>query len=58
MRWQMVMETMVKVGNLELAKLSFSFLELICYEHQIKHIDNPVPVHVPLQTIRPKRLRH
>ena len=30
--------------------------ELVRHKHQIKHIDNPIPVHVPLQAIRPKPL--
>ena len=31
--------------------------ELIRHKHQIKHIHNPISVHVPLQTIRPEPLR-
>ena len=32
--------------------------ELIRHKHQIKHIDNPIPIHIRPQTIHPEPLRY
>ena len=33
-------------------------LELVCYKHQIKYINNPITIHVRFRLVRPDPLRH